>query len=61
MHQTLTNDRAAERSAPHLSEGEVPHIRMWDQQSWRRSNIEPPCRLEFEPGVEADVVMVGCG
>jgi len=27
----------------------------------RRSNFEPPCRLNIEPGVEADVEMVGCG
>jgi hypothetical protein len=27
----------------------------------RRFNFEPPCRLNIEPGVEADVEMVGCG
>jgi hypothetical protein len=27
----------------------------------RRSKSEPPCRLNSEPGVEADAVMVGCG
>ena len=27
----------------------------------RRSKTEPPCRLNREPGVEADAVMVGCG
>jgi hypothetical protein len=27
----------------------------------RRSNIEPPCRPNIEPGVEANRVMVGCG
>ena len=25
----------------------------------RRSRTEPPCRLNNEPGVEADVLMVG--
>ena len=28
---------------------------------WRRPNFEPPCRLNIEPGVEADFEMVGCG
>lgn len=27
----------------------------------RRSKFEPPCRLNFEPGVEADFEGVGCG
>ena len=27
----------------------------------RRSKSEPPCRLNIEPGVEADVSRVGCG
>ena len=27
----------------------------------RRSKSEPPRRLNIEPGVEADVGMVGCG
>jgi len=27
----------------------------------RRFKFEPPCRLNIEPGVEADVEMVGCG
>ncbi|QRY32700.1 pilin [Variovorax sp. PDNC026] len=27
----------------------------------RRSRNEPPCRLNREPGVEADAEMVGCG
>ena len=28
---------------------------------WRRLKTEPPCRLKFEPGAEADFEMVGCG
>ncbi len=28
---------------------------------WRRSKSEPPCRLNIEPGVEADFERVGCG
>jgi hypothetical protein len=27
----------------------------------RRVKFEPPCRLNFEPGVDAGVVMSGCG
>ncbi|OYY25690.1 MAG: hypothetical protein B7X79_12195 [Acidovorax sp. 17-64-282] len=27
----------------------------------RRSKFEPPCRLNIEPGVEADFERVGCG
>jgi len=27
----------------------------------RRLKTEPPCRLKFEPGAEADFEMVGCG
>jgi len=27
----------------------------------RRSKFEPPCRLNIEPGVEADFCGVGCG
>jgi hypothetical protein len=27
----------------------------------RRSNFEPPCRLNIEPGTEADVEIAGCG
>jgi len=27
----------------------------------RRVEFEPPCRLNFEPGVDAGVVMAGCG
>ena len=27
----------------------------------RRSKFEPPCRLNIEPGVEADFYGVGCG
>jgi hypothetical protein len=27
----------------------------------RRSKSEPPCRLNIEPGVEADLSLVGCG
>ncbi len=27
----------------------------------RRSNFEPPCRPNIEPGAEADFEMVGCG
>ena len=27
----------------------------------RRSKTEPPCRLNREPGVEVDAVMVDCG
>ena len=27
----------------------------------RRSRSEPPYRLNLEPGVEADVVTIGCG
>jgi hypothetical protein len=31
------------------------------RQCRRRSKSEPPCRLNIEPGVEADFEMVGCG
>jgi hypothetical protein len=31
------------------------------QVCWRRLKTEPPCRLKFEPGAEADFEMVGCG
>ena len=27
----------------------------------RRLKTEPPCRLKFEPGADADFEMVGCG
>ena len=27
----------------------------------RRSNIDPPCRSNIDPGMEADRVVVGCG
>ena len=33
----------------------------WAQVCRRRSNFEPPCRLNIEPGMEADVEIAGCG
>ena len=27
----------------------------------RRSNIDPPCRSNTDPGMDADQMMVGCG
>ncbi len=35
--------------------------RAWAQRCPRRSKFEPPCRLNIEPGVEADFERVGCG
>ena len=32
-----------------------------DDKCPRRSKFEPPCRLNIEPGVEADFERVGCG
>jgi hypothetical protein len=32
-----------------------------NQGCLRRSNIDPPCRSNTDPGMDADQVMVGCG
>ena len=40
---------------------EVTGWQLHDDNCRRRFSIEPPCRLNIEPGVEADVETVGCG
>jgi len=44
------------RSSPATAKGKAKFI-----LCRRRFKFEPPCRLNIEPGVEADVEMVGCG
>ena len=57
-------------ASPDCLEYRVVGICYWLYCTWtgctvrtcpRRSKFEPPCRLNIEPGVEADFERVGCG
>ena len=54
--------RLLPRFVAFLEERQAQHITaQWALQCPRRCKSEPPCRLNFEPGVEAGLVMAGCG
>jgi len=44
-----------------LSGACTTEIASFDEFCPRRSNIDPPCRSNIDPGMDADRVMVGCG
>jgi len=61
-YTTALNALLARDSAQRVQVGDASTV-FWAQKSdcRRRSKFEPPCRLNIEPGVEADFCGVGCG
>jgi len=54
-----TAKRLAERLG--VDETQAIHLALHHMACRRRSNIDPPCRSNIDPGMDADRMTVGCG